>query len=796
LIAAAVLGAALYCNSLPGGDVTITVLTKRGCLLYTIVVCASAQLSKAQTKQLLTPEACTGIRYVAQGRETARSRIQLSPDGLKVAYVLQVPDVASNDNQEELYVAALEPQSPQSPLPVFVNPLVAAPRWFPDSRHLAVLLRHGQKIALAEIDSVTHSKEVIWEADADITDYSMDDAGKTIAVGVRTMAHAESESEVSHDGQKGYRLDRVAIAHSRSPRRKVYILRLTAEHGWKVSEPIKFVSPLSGRAIEDIVDNHALPISISPNGHLLLLDNFESYSDVPQSNGWQQSALVQYIRNGGGGLYVSYLYDIDTGHATMPLRSPYVLGGLWAPDSRSYVQLALAPAASEWERSDLEKDTPNAHINHLFAVEVNSGRVSEVLRRAEEVPLAWTRAGDIVVRSPTGTMTSLRAISDQWEPIDTRNILPTGGAPYGSFVSDGERVVMEYQNAGTPPEIAAFDFKSRRTWTVAKLNPEVEGLALPKTELLTWTTSTGYKANGLLLLPPDYDPDRRYPLVIENGSVLYNGNFVCDSGIGHEPSFARGILADAGVIYLMRNWPGVDDWKSNYYPKGYPGGVAEAAFQQDLAESAVKILDERRMIDPAKVGLIGFSRGGWYVEYMLAHSHIPFQAASAFDNVLYSLGEYWYLNNEGTARQWDSMYGGPPYGKSLKNWLDYSISFNLDKFHAPLLMEVMGYGKKYDNPDAPPDNVAMHNEVFVGLTQLHKPVEYYYYPNEEHQPEHPQARIASLQRNVDWFRFWLQGYERPDPQDPDQYKRWERLRAQQVADRENQGSSPVEAQWH
>jgi hypothetical protein len=160
------------------------------------------------------------------------------------------------------------------------------------------------------------------------------------------------------------------------------------------------------------------------------------------------------------------------------------------------------------------------------------------------------------------------------------------------------------------------------------------------------------------------------------------------------------------------------------------------------------------------------------------------------------MGEYWYLNNQRTARQWDSMYGGPPYGKSLQNWLDYSISFNLDKFHAPLLMEVMGYGKKYDNPDAPPDNVAMHNEIFVGLTQLHKPVEYYYYPNEEHQPEHPQARIASLQRNVDWFRFWLQGYERPNPEDPDQYKRWERLRAQGLADSDKLVSSPIEAQWH
>jgi hypothetical protein len=43
----------------------------------------------------------------------------------------------------------------------------------------------------------------------------------------------------------------------------------------------------------------------------------------------------------------------------------------------------------------------------------------------------------------------------------------------------------------------------------------------------------------------------------------------------------------------------------------------------------------------------------------------------------------------------------------------------------------------------------------------------------------PLERIASLQRNVDWFRFWVQGYEAKAPDyDPDQYVRWRKLRDQ------------------
>jgi dipeptidyl aminopeptidase/acylaminoacyl peptidase len=128
------------------------------------------------------------------------------------------------------------------------------------------------------------------------------------------------------------------------------------------------------------------------------------------------------------------------------------------------------------------------------------------------------------------------------------------------------------------------------------------------------------------------------------------------------------------------------------------------------------------------------------------------------------------------------MYGDVPYGEGLKNYEDYSISFNLQRIHTPLLMESLGHGMSYDDWQRPPSFLATTFEVFTGLNVLKKPVELAYYPDEDHQPDHPIARLATLQRNVDWYRFWLQGYERPNPEDPDQYKRWEHLRDLRDAD--------------
>jgi hypothetical protein len=72
-------------------------------------------------------------------------------------------------------------------------------------------------------------------------------------------------------------------------------------------------------------------------------------------------------------------------------------------------------------------------------------------------------------------------------------------------------------------------------------------------------------------------------------------------------------------------------------------------------------------------------------------------------------------------------------------------------------------------------------EFFAALSRQGKPVELYWYPKGEHALDTPFERMASLQRNVDWFRFWLQGYEGQAPSyDPEQYHRWRKLREQQL----------------
>jgi len=112
---------------------------------------------------------------------------------------------------------------------------------------------------------------------------------------------------------------------------------------------------------------------------------------------------------------------------------------------------------------------------------------------------------------------------------------------------------------------------------------------------------------------------------------------------------------------------------------------------------------------------------------------------------------------------------GRVFFASRAQWLAGAPAFNADKGRTLLLMEYTKGGIAEEPLSA--------YEFHTALVDLKKPVDLSFYPLGNHPLDTPFERGASLQRNVDWFRFWMQGYETASPPcDPDQCKRWEHLR--------------------
>lgn len=186
--------------------------------------------------------------------------------------------------------------------------------------------------------------------------------------------------------------------------------------------------------------------------------------------------------------------------------------------------------------------------------------------------------------------------------------------------------------------------------------------------------------------------------------------------------------------------------------------------------AAAEYLIAQGLVDRTKVGLVGFSRNGWYAEYSLTHSGFPFAAAIAADNWDPSYSATMLFSHFENAA---AVNGASPFGEGLQKWLDKAPGFNVDRIEAPLLKIEQSTGGLL--------GVLSHWELVSRMRYLKKPLEFYVMPDVPehgaHNTQNPGQITAVQQRAVDWFDFWLNGYEDPDPRKAEQYANWRKFRA-------------------
>jgi len=272
--------------------------------------------------------------------------------------------------------------------------------------------------------------------------------------------------------------------------------------------------------------------------------------------------------------------------------------------------------------------------------------------------------------------------------------------------------------------------------------------------------------------PPDYTSGKRYPLVIQTHGFAKN-QFL-SSGV-FTSAFAAQALAARGVVVLQMKWN----------PSDFTT-IKEGPDQVRGFETIVKKLTEEGIIDPARVGAIGFSRSVYHVLFAMTAGKPLFAAASVTDGVTFGYFEYIVNVDWGLDREADPINGGKPFGaEGLKHWFAHSPEFSLDKAEAPLLLLQPGV-----------QSVFADWEPYAALRYLKKPVDLVMLQPGSHVMTNPMQRLASETINVDWFDFWLNGHEVPDPAKADQYTRWRALRKLHNTQQATGGAAEVRATVH
>jgi dipeptidyl aminopeptidase/acylaminoacyl peptidase len=249
-----------------------------------------------------------------------------------------------------------------------------------------------------------------------------------------------------------------------------------------------------------------------------------------------------------------------------------------------------------------------------------------------------------------------------------------------------------------------------------------------------WSTAHDADVSGFLFKPDGFRSDLRYPLVmlLDDDLLGQDGAPFLFDGADQLNANAARTLAGNGILVLYSRTP--------RSLSGITQTAEEGKRMCETVEGAIRTLDGAGLVDPRRVGISGWSRAAYHVDYILIHSSIPFAVASQVDG---GTVEY----SEGFRPFWDD---------------------ELKRIRTPLLLEPHGF----------PSLVGMMS-MADRLQAFGKPNEILYIAAASHDTTRPQHRFRSLTAHLDWWRFWLKGEEDPTPEKAEQYDQWRELSKQQ-----------------
>lgn len=167
----------------------------------------------------------------------------------------------------------------------------------------------------------------------------------------------------------------------------------------------------------------------------------------------------------------------------------------------------------------------------------------------------------------------------------------------------------------TRVSLISLDGKPVRTLDTNPVDA-LDEFTLGKWEHVQIPTPDGFSLEGSLLLPPDFTPDRRYPVWVKTYGGPYAPS-LRDAWMGgnlQDQAHANGGFLVFHVDPRPASGKGVASAWTAYRQLG----------KQELAdlETAVRWLAQRSYVDASRVGLSGYSYGGYLTAYALTHSKL------------------------------------------------------------------------------------------------------------------------------------------------------------------------------
>ena len=637
--------------------------------------------------------------------------VDIGPDGDRVLWVKRTPDPDADRTQSDLYLTYRDaPYGGDSTTTVRLTRSGnnTAPRWSPDGRHIAFLSdrprdgAEGETTQLWRLDPRGGAPEPVTAVEHGVRGARWLDDDRLLFTARTPSTRYEKHLEETKD-------DAAVIEDTTLYRPvRLFLVNVETETVTRVTDNAgqigEFAPSPSGRYVVYSVDDSPVDVDARDQPHQYLLDRRRDTTIEVFDEQYRDPSNYQWTADGSG-VYATDTYTSDPEHE-------------------------------------------GAGITKLYHYDLGA-------RTFREVPLRWDDKGvgyggySVVdggvhvqlADGPTMKPRFYRRTDDGWavEAVPDERLQHATSLTVGP---DGETVVFSHSRADELPAYRVGTYREgqiRSDETLTTLNPQLEGLPMPRAEVVRWTGARGETVNGILYYPLDYDPDRRYPMV----TVIHGGPSAADlDAWALDWTTYPPLLAQKGAFVFRPNYHGsghhgldfVESIKGRYYELEVPDIVR-----------GIDSLATAGLVDRDSLGVMGWSNGAILTTQLMIEHPDLFQVAAPGAGVVNWSSDY---GNCAFGVQFDNSYfRGPPW-EHADYYVEKSPLFELDAVRTPTLIH---HGTE---DRAVPSEQGW--EYYRALQQIGRaPVRYLRYPGEPHGFRELSHQRRKMEEDLAWLNTYL-----------------------------------------
>jgi len=653
-------------------------------------------------QQLMTAEHVAGLRTVISAR--------ISPDGQRVAYVLNVPRKPFGEEKDgpawtELHRTGTGGRS----LPFVSGEVnVGSIAWTPDGQSISFLAKRGddKERSLYVIPIAGGEARRVLTHETAIQSYSWKPDGKQIAF-------TASEPEPSKDKNlkdKGFSQE---IYEEKTRRVKVWVAEIAApkSEDWTAGTETK----KEEKPRELGLAGSASDLHWSPRGDLVAI----TLAPTPSVDDSYMNQSIHFV-------------DPSNGEAKGRYQPPGKMGAYaWSPDGK---HLAVISSA--------DRNDPAA--GRLVVVPVTSGNGRDVLPRLEGhvTDVSWKDGETVLYVAAVGTSSIFGEIGHEGQR--SRVFIPAAEGRLLNTVEkarDDSAMTFLSDSASHPAEVFHLGAAGAAPKRLTNSNPWLSDLRFARQEVVSYTARDGLKLEGILVRPLDEQAGRRYPLI-----VAVHGGPEAHVANGWVTSYANPgqVAAARDMAVFYPNYRG-STGRGVAFSKLDHGDPAGKEFD-DIVD-AVDHLAATGLVDKDKVGITGGSYGGYASAWGATYYTERFAASVMFVGISDTISKI------GTTDIPEEMYLVHHRHRLWENWdlfLKRSPIYYVEKARTPTLI----LGGKDDTRVHPSQSLELYRLLkLVGKA----PVRLVQYPGEGHGNRRAASRYDYNLRMIRWMEHYLKG---------------------------------------